>query len=147
MKLILSRILSILFFGLALIHFYWAGGGQLGFDSALPTNEDGIQMLTPTIVDSTIIGLALLLFGLFYLFLLNSLKGKYLILVRNIGLWVIPIIFAIRALGDFKYIGFFKQIKTTEFGNLDTLFYSPLCLAIAVIGFTLARVKKGVNRA
>jgi len=141
MKLLLSLILIIIFFGLSLIHFYWASGGQFGFDNVLPTNEQGIPMLNPTTIDSILVGIILLLFGLFYLLSLNSLKRKFLILVKNIGLWVIPIIFVLRALGDFKYIGFFKQIKSTEFAYLDTIFYSPLCLTIAIIGFVLTNKK------
>lgn len=146
MKLILSIILIIIFFGLALIHFYWASGGPLGIDYAIPTDEQGVRILNPNTIDSIIVGIGLLLFGLFYLFSLNSLKGKFLILVRNIGLWVIPVIFVLRALGDFKYVGFFKQIKSTDFANLDTIFYSPLCTIIALIGFALTIIKiKGAN--
>jgi hypothetical protein len=57
--------------------------------------------------------------------------------ILKIGLWIIPIIFSLRAIGDFKYIGFFKQVKATEFARLDTVFYSPLCVMIALIGFIL----------
>tara|TARA_B110000114_G_C14805726_1_gene282643 strand:+ start:22 stop:468 length:447 start_codon:yes stop_codon:yes gene_type:complete len=146
MKSLLSSILIIIFFGLSLIHFYWANGGQFGFDNALPMNEQGIPMLNPTTIDSILVGIILLLFGLFYLFSLNLLKRKFLVIVRNIGLWVIPIIFILRAFGDFKYIGFFKQIKSTEFAHLDTVFYSPLCLTIGIIGFILTSKKiKGAN--
>ncbi|WP_291865231.1 DUF3995 domain-containing protein, partial [Maribacter sp.] len=130
-----------MFFELAVFHFYWASGGQLGFNNVLPANEQGVPIFTPTTIDSIIVGIVLLLFGLFYLFSLNSLKSKFLILFRNIGLWIIPIIFALRALGDFKYVGFLKQIKSTKFASLDTIFYSPLCMIIALIGFTLIIIK------
>ncbi|MDR7132590.1 uncharacterized membrane protein YidH (DUF202 family) [Algoriphagus sp. 4150] len=141
MKSTLPILLIISFSGLALIHFYWASGGQRGFESALPTNEQGIRMLNPQTIDSIIIGVALSLFGLFYWSTFISAKGKFPYWIKIIGLWIIPIIFALRALGDFKYIGFFKQIKSTEFAKLDTLFYSPLCLFIALIGFVLLSKK------
>lgn len=142
MKSRLSIILALLFFGLATIHFYWGYGGQWGFANSLPTNEQGIRILNPKTIDSIIVGLGLLLFGIFYLFLGGIIKIKVAIWFKNIVAWLIPIIFILRALGDFKYIGFFKGIKTTEFANLDTIFYSPLCLVIGLIGFIVLKLKK-----
>lgn len=141
MKSFLSILLFLLFFGLSLIHFYWASGGLHGYSNALPANEQGIPVLSPTTFDSIFMGTILLWFGLFYLFLLRSVVHKTLILIRTIGLWMIPIIFFLRAVGDFNYVGFFKEIKSTEFAYLDTAFYSPLCLAISLIGFTLIGLK------
>lgn len=142
MKTIVARTLTIILFLLAMIHFYWALGGQWGFKNALPTNEQGIQILNPKTIDSIMIGTVMLLFGLFYLFSLRLLKIKILILIQNVGFWVIPMIFVARAIGDFKYVGFFKQIKGTVFANLDTMFYSPLCLIISLIGILLIKLKK-----
>jgi len=142
MKIILTRTLTIIFFILAMIHFYWAIGGQWGFENALATNEQGIKILNPKTIDSAIVGILLLLFGLFYLFFLNFKKTKTLILIQNIGVWIIPILFAVRAIGDFKYVGFFKKIKGTVFSDLDTMFYSPLCLTVGLIGILLIKLGK-----
>ncbi len=142
MKLRLSIILSLLFFGLAAMHFYWGFGGQWAFANSLPTNEQGIRILNPKTIDSIIVGSGLLLFGIFYLFLGDIIKIKVAIWFKSIVTWLIPLIFIFRAVGDFKYIGFFKEIKTTEFANLDTIFYSPLCLVIGLIGFILIKLKK-----
>jgi len=57
--------------------------------------------------------------------------------LSHYGLWAITTIFLIRAIGEFKYIGFFKKIKTTTFGQMDTKFYSPLCLIISFLGVIL----------
>ncbi|MDT0606272.1 DUF3995 domain-containing protein [Croceitalea rosinachiae] len=141
MKIILARTVTIIFFVLAMIHFYWALGGQWGFESTLPSNEQGIKVLDPKTIDSIMVGSILLLFGILYLFSLTLLKNKILNLIRNNGLWTIPIIFIIRAIGDFKYVGFFKQIKGTAFANLDTTFYSPLCLIIGLMGILLIKIK------
>lgn len=130
----LASLLIIIFSVLALIHFFWASGGQWGFESALPTDEEGIRMLNPKKSDSIFIGVVLSLCGLFYW---STIISPNIILPRwfkNMGLWFIPIIFALRAIGDFKYIGFFKQVKSTEFAKLDTWFFSPLCLTIALAG-------------
>jgi Protein of unknown function (DUF3995) len=52
--------------------------------------------------------------------------------LKNFGIYAIGAIFLLRALGDFKYVGFFKSIKNTEFGRLDTQFYAPLCLYLGI---------------
>ena len=142
MKTIFARTLTIIFTVLAILHFYWAFGGAWGFKNAIPTNEQGIQILKPTTTDSIIVGIVLLLFGLFYVLALKLKRVKILVLARNMGLWMIPMLFVARALGDFKYVGFFKQVKETEFANLDTMFYSPLCLIIGLIGISLIKLKK-----
>jgi len=41
-------------------------------------------------------------------------------------------IFTIRAIGDFKYVGFFKSNKEGLFAYWDSKLYSPLCLGIAI---------------
>jgi hypothetical protein len=36
-----------------------------------------------------------------------------------------------RAIGEFKYVGFFKRVRGSRFARRDTLLYSPLCLWLA----------------
>jgi hypothetical protein len=38
---------------------------------------------------------------------------------------------AARAVGEFKYVGFFKRVRGSRFATLDTWIYSPLCLLLA----------------
>ncbi|EGD05771.1 hypothetical protein B1M_04736, partial [Burkholderia sp. TJI49] len=45
---------------------------------------------------------------------------------------VLALIFAVRAVGDFRYVGFFKRIRGSRFARMDTLCYSPLCAALAL---------------
>ena len=51
--------------------------------------------------------------------------------------WVISSIFILRSIGDFKYIGFFKKLKTSKFGKMDSKLFSPLCLTIGLIGIII----------
>jgi hypothetical protein len=37
-----------------------------------------------------------------------------------------------RAVGEFRYVGFFKRVRGSRFARLDTMVYSPLCLVLAV---------------
>jgi hypothetical protein len=39
----------------------------------------------------------------------------------------------IRAIGDFKFVGFFKVVKSTSFAANDTWIFSPLCLILALV--------------
>jgi len=46
--------------------------------------------------------------------------------------WVLAGVFILRAVGDFRLIGFFKKVKNTEFARYDSLLYAPLCLILGV---------------
>ena len=129
-----SLLLCTLFFILALIHFNWVFGGSWGFAASLPTKESGERVLNPKKIDSAVVGLGLLAFGVFYLLRTGLFSFELPSWLVTYGGWIIPAIFPLRAVGDFKYIGFFKKITRTPFGKLDTKFFSPLCLFIATLG-------------
>jgi hypothetical protein len=59
-------------------------------------------------------------------------------LVSQYGIWVIALIFIARAIGDFKYGGFSKKIKTTSFAKMDTQYYTPLCLYLGLTSILIA---------
>lgn len=130
---VLGLFASFTFFILAVIHFNWAFGGVWGFDNALPTNEDDKKVLNPRKIDSALIGIALTAFGIFYLANTDLISLKIPTWIKSSSSWIVPIVFLARAIGDTKYIGFFKKIKTTKFAKLDTKYYSPLCLLLGLI--------------
>jgi len=117
---------------MALFHFYWAFGGKLGLDKALPTHE-GIQLLNPSraltfFVGIILVGFAYIAYALhFYDF---TLQDKTLYQYSGIFL---AILFTLRAIGEFNMVGFFKKIHDTPFAKYDTLLFSPLCLVLGVI--------------
>jgi hypothetical protein len=45
--------------------------------------------------------------------------------------WLVALIFAARAVGDFRYVGFFKRVRDSRFGRLDSALYSPLCVFLS----------------
>ena len=128
-------LLVIIFLILSLIHFHWAVGGTWGFEAALPTRQNGERVLNPRKIDSFIVGAGLAGFAFFYLRMGHFLEFPLPGWIITIGKWLIPSIFLIRAIGDFKYVGFFKKIKTTDFGKNDSTIFSPLCLLIALLGY------------
>jgi len=123
---------------MGLFHFYWAFGGKVGLDKALPT-KDGIKLLNPSKALTFFVGVVLIVFayiayGLqFYDFSVNTNRSFYL----YFGIFL-SIIFIIRAIGEFNAVGFFKKIKDTEFAIYDTKYFSPLCLILGVIFAILA---------
>ena len=131
--LLISILLFIVFLFLSAIHFYWGLGGSWGSEASIPTNEKGEKVMNPKVVECFVVGLSLLSMGLLIL-------AKSELLIFNLpdwllkyGLWAIAFIFLLRALGEFQYIGIFKKVKHTRFGKMDTKFYSPLCLTIAIL--------------
>lgn len=139
--MILSILLSLILIGLGMIHFNWVIGGLFGFAESLPTKENGESVLNPKKMDSAIVGIGLTAFGIFYLFKTGVFDYNMPEWIIKYGSWVIPIIFLLRAIGEFKYIGFFKSIKNTDFGKLDTKFFSPLCLIIGILGIVIQLIK------
>lgn len=140
-QLILSITLSSILIGLGILHFNWAIGGKFGFAKALPTNEQGERILNPSKIDCAIVGIGLTALGAFYLFKSGLIEYHLPEWLLQYGSWIIPAIFIVRAIGDFKYAGFFKSIKETPFGKLDTQLFSPLCLVIGILGILLNLIK------
>ncbi|HRI01660.1 MAG TPA: DUF3995 domain-containing protein [Saprospiraceae bacterium] len=136
--MILAIGLIVVFFLLSLIHFYWAMGGQWGMDASLPTNEQGVRVLNPKRTDSVIVGIALAFFSLFYLLKSGTIEHQIPSWIISVGQWTVPGIFLLRAIGDFKYVGFFRKIKSTKFGKMDTMFFTPLCFLLALFGLLIA---------
>lgn len=148
MLLIPVTINSVIFILLSVLHFYWAFGGKLWYDDVLPTSSDGLQKMNPGTTAGLIIAFGLLFFatitagnqGLFD----RYIKRTYV----RYGTLSIAILFFLRAIGDFKFIGFFKTIKWTRFGINDTQIFSPLCLFIALLSvliFIFSRNKRYIK--
>ncbi|MEM7298065.1 MAG: DUF3995 domain-containing protein [Bacteroidota bacterium] len=138
--MMVSLVLVISFLSLSLLHFAWALGVKWGFESVLPTDLEGNRVLNPKMKDSLIVGIGLGLFSVFYYLDYAAITIIPHPFLENAIYWLIPTIFLFRSIGDFKYVGFFKKIKTTRFGKSDTRYFAPLCLTIAVLGYFLAIV-------
>ncbi|MEK6154081.1 DUF3995 domain-containing protein [Flavobacteriaceae bacterium 3-367] len=135
--MLLSLCLSLIFFILGALHIYWALNGNWGLDLAVPSTLRGERVLHPSKTACWLVGLGLGIFGFFYI-----LKGRFVEIefpswMLDYTGWFIMTLFFLRALGDFKYVGFFKRIKNTPFGKWDTLLFSPLSLGIALLGLLI----------
>ncbi len=133
----LSLILSSTFLILSILHMYWGFGGKWAIASTLPTSPSGKNILNPTSFQCFFIAGGLLLFALLPLHKVGLLLTELPSWVSFYGLVAVVAIFFLRALGDFRYVGFFKKIRETQFGRLDTLIYSPLSFVISQLSLLL----------
>ena len=128
---------TVLFTLLSILHFYWAFGGRFWYHDVLPTSSNGLNRLNPGKAAGLIVATGLLLLAAITLGN-GGLFSRY-IKTKNFrfGALIIAVIFSLRAMGDFKFIGFFKTVRRTRFGVNDTQFFSPLCLFIALLSLVI----------
>ncbi len=110
---------SFIFIVLGLLHFYWAFGGTFALNNALPTTREGVKLFDPGKFLTIVVGVILLIFA-------------YMVLKMDSYIYILAILFAIRTIGDFNYVGFFKKIRSTPFAIYDTKYFSLLCFYLAV---------------
>ncbi|EMY71460.1 DUF3995 domain-containing protein [Leptospira vanthielii] len=131
--------LVFIFFILAILHFLWSLNILWGFESALPRKKDGSFLFYPKRIESFLVGLALSFLSGFYFSFTGFVPLLFDSKVYQIGCWFTIVIFGIRAIGDFNYVGFTKRIKNKEFAYWDTILYSPLCLFISLLAYLVER--------
>lgn len=116
------------------IHLYWMLGGRWGLAQAIPTrNGDSEPMFRPGPLACVAVASGLLGFAAYNASLgLGFMQEQVLPSASKWPIRIIAGIFLLRAVGDFRYVGFFKKIKDTEFGQMDTRWYTPLCIYLGL---------------
>jgi hypothetical protein len=132
MIIIFASINAIILTCLSALHFYWMCGGKFGFAQSLPTTAEGKRVLNPRPFECGIMAIIFLFIAIFFLNFAGIQILDFPNWVLKYGLWLLSGIFLLRAIGDFKYIGFTKIVRTTEFAQLDSKYYAPLCLFLSV---------------
>ena len=124
-SIVVAGVLSLV----ALLHFYWAFGGLYGIHSAAPQLE-GKQDFVPSRM--IIFTVACLISSLAVLaVLLQMLSFPFKEWLVYIG-YLVSFVFIARAIGDFRYVGFFKKVYNSRFAKKDTVYFSPLCLLLGL---------------
>lgn len=126
---------ALILLAIAGIHFFWAFGGRWGADAAIPTSQDGKKMLSPDIIATLVVAFGILAMALLHLQKVQIVNMPIPDWINTYGLKTIAGIFLLRAIGEFRYVGFFKTVKATRFADLDTKYYSPLCLILSINAF------------
>ncbi|MCV9933329.1 DUF3995 domain-containing protein [Flavobacterium sp. LS1R47] len=138
MQTTIGSILVLILLFLAGIHIYWGFGGKWGNDAAIPTTENNEKVINPKLKECMVVAIGLLSLSVIVLIKSEIIAFSLPNWLQEYGLWVIALLFTIRAIGEFKYVGFFKKVKTTKFAQMDTKYFSPLCLLISILATTLA---------
>jgi hypothetical protein len=131
MSAALPLALCAIFVFLALWHVQMAFANRMGTSGGVP-EVDGKPLFVPSRRSTLLVALMLLAFAA--------------LIAANAGLLALGVpakflswmsyalaagLFA-RAIGEFRYVGFFKRVKGSRFAKLDSLVYSPLCLVLAI---------------
>ena len=135
---ILGILLAVIFAILGFFHLYWAAGGRFGGGAVIPTSDCGQHLLKPSPFWTILVAAALFAA---MLVVLGRLKMWGAFVPRWIfysGAWIIALLFLLRSVGDFRYVGFFKSVTGTDFARWDTILFSPLCLFISLVAFLVS---------
>lgn len=113
------------------IHVYWALGGTAFATAAVPARTDeraGTEsaLFHPGPVSTMAVALCLAAGagGVLTAGFSGKAKGP----ARLVAL-----AFALRAAGDFRYVGLSKRVQNTDFARRDSRVYTPLCIAVATM--------------
>lgn len=152
----IASLTATVFAALALLHLCWAFGGQWGADAALPrvpASKKQAQGQSPAqAVEVQPMVRAFNPGPGATLVVAAALAGVTALVVAQAGLlgpavrhpavhWAlygVATAMLVRAVGDFRLVGFFKRISGTRFARLDTWLFSPLCVALGLGLFFVA---------
>jgi hypothetical protein len=136
-----ALVVCAVFVALALWHFYMVLAPSRGVSGAVPSVE-GKPLFMPSTRATVAVGIALLSFA----GLVAATAGFVALPIpRLVLVWLcygLALGLLARAIGEFKYVGFFKRVRGSRFARLDTMVYSPLCLLLA-IGVALVALQAG----
>ena len=115
---------------LSALHVYWAAGGRIGAAAALP-ERNGAPLFQPGPASTLVVAGLLAFAGL--LVLAHAGRGPATALpgwMVALGAPVAAVVLLARAIGDFRFVGFFKRVRDTRFARLDTRLFSPVALLL-----------------
>jgi hypothetical protein len=133
----LATVNSVVFFLLGALHFYWAVGGKWATDEVVPTKPTGEKLFSTSALSCVIVGSGLWLFAFVHVVNARLIFVNTTLPVIHYATLAMGIVFLVRFVGDFKWVGIFKKVKDTSFGKNDTLYYAPLCLFLSLSSFAL----------
>jgi hypothetical protein len=133
--------LVVLLGALSALHAYWALGGRWGHAYTIPT-VGGRRSFDPSPLATWVV-CALLAIGV----ILVMGKAGWIgtdapRMILDVGVWGLSLVFLLRAVGNLRTFGFFKNVTGTRFAQWDTWVYSPLCLLLALLAAGLASIPR-----
>lgn len=116
---------------LAAVHLYWAAGGRVGWDAAIPM-RNGEPLLRPGRGITLLVALGLATLAVLVLWRDGALTLPLPFGIARIATPLVALVFLARAIGDFRIVGWSKRLRGSRFARLDDILYSPLCLTLAL---------------
>ncbi|WP_246070707.1 DUF3995 domain-containing protein [Paenibacillus kobensis] len=136
---------AIVLAAIGLLHLYWAFGGAWGGRAAVPETLRGKPLFIPGRIATVLVSAAL-----FAAAALIAIQAD--LLPRPSGSeWIAwgcrgaAAVFALRTIGDFRYVGLFKSVRSTRFARYDTRLFTPLCFLLC-LAFITALIDRTGNR-
>jgi hypothetical protein len=129
-RLLVGLIVACVYAVLAMLHMYWALGGHWGSSGTVPELR-GVPTFRPSRTSTWLVAFALFSASALVLFGARVLPWPLSDGLLHLALYVLGGVFALRAIGDFRLIGFFKRVRGTRFARLDSFVFSPLCTALS----------------
>jgi len=124
----ISILVAAAFAGLAILHIYWALGGKLDTKKMIPV-VNGKPVFTPKAFGAVVVAIVLFFFAAIAIALgfCDRVSVDYRPYVKFSG-FAVGTILVLRAIGEFRYVGFFKRVRGSDFATYDSWLYSPFCL-------------------
>ena len=122
---------SLVFVLLSALHWYWVFGGKLGLNASVPVVGEK-RAFKPGPLATALVAV-LLLFAAFVCAAQAGIAGLPSSGLTRIGVGILAVVFAGRAVGDFRLVGVFKRVKDTRFARIDSAIFTPLCIFVSVM--------------
>ena len=142
MLIVLAVALIAIFALLASIHVYWAAGGRFGKAAAIPELR-GSPSFVPGRFATLLVACALFACAGLIGAATGFIDAPVPAAAIRWGCFALALLLLLRAIGDFRLVGFFKTVRGSRFAWLDSALYSPLCVTLAagvfLVGWNSAR--------
>ncbi len=116
---------------IALLHAYWGIVGMRWHSVVLP-EIDGKPAFNPSRLECFSVTLVVAVAILLVVWRGGLISVPVPQVLSTVGAAVVGAVFVVRAVGDFRLIGFFKRVRGTVFATWDTLVFSPFCLVMGL---------------
>lgn len=131
----LGLFLAVAFASLSALHVFWAAGGRWGAAVAIPRRALGGAVsdrpaFTPRPAGTLLVALGLAAAAALVLAQAGALSLPLGARWIKGGTLALGVLFLLRAVGDFRYVGVFKSVRGTDFARYDTFLFIPLCVLL-----------------
>jgi hypothetical protein len=116
---------------IAALHVYWGVVGVAERSAALP-EVNGKPVFTPSRVACFAVASALAIASALVLWCGHVLRAPIPSRLVTVGTVGVGTVLLLRAIGDFRLVGFFKRVRGSPFSAWDTALFSPLSALLGI---------------